>query len=96
MDQANNSLLDLEELDDKELDRIRETHAVLARKERVDRAGKGGTLSRQSVPLASCSRSIASNSALKLPFRTIGTKTVAEALGASRSTGMSKLALRER
>jgi low affinity Fe/Cu permease len=37
---ANNSLLDLEEMDDKELDRIRETYAVLARKERVDRAGK--------------------------------------------------------
>ncbi len=40
MDQANNSLLDLEEMDDKELDRIRETYAVLARKERVDRGAK--------------------------------------------------------
>jgi low affinity Fe/Cu permease len=37
---ANNSLLDLEEMDDKELDRIRETYAVLARKERVDREAK--------------------------------------------------------
>ena len=41
MDQANNSLLDLEELDDRELDRIRETYAVLARKERLDREAKG-------------------------------------------------------
>ena len=40
MDQANNSLLDLEELDDTELDRIRETYAVLARKERTDREAK--------------------------------------------------------
>lgn len=37
MEQANNSLLDLEEMDDKELDRIRETYAVLARKEREGR-----------------------------------------------------------
>ncbi len=34
MDQANNSLLDLEEMDDKELDRIRETYQVLARTQR--------------------------------------------------------------
>ncbi len=34
MDQANNSLLDLEEMDDKELDRIRETYTALARKQR--------------------------------------------------------------
>ena len=34
---ANNALLDLEEMDDDELDRIREEYAVLARKERVDR-----------------------------------------------------------
>ncbi len=31
---ANNALLDLEEMDDNELDRIREEYAVLARKER--------------------------------------------------------------
>ncbi len=31
---ANNSLLDLEEMDDKELDRIRETYQVLARTQR--------------------------------------------------------------
>ncbi|MEO8069682.1 MAG: low affinity iron permease family protein [Flavobacteriales bacterium] len=31
---ANNALLDLEEMDDKELDRIRETYQVLARTER--------------------------------------------------------------
>ncbi|MCC7501584.1 MAG: low affinity iron permease family protein [Flavobacteriales bacterium] len=31
---ANNSLLDLEELDDQELDRIRETYQVLAREQR--------------------------------------------------------------
>ena len=31
---ANNALLDLEEMDDKELDRIRETYQILARKER--------------------------------------------------------------
>lgn len=37
MDKANNSLLDLEELDDRELDRIRESYAVLARKERDDK-----------------------------------------------------------
>ncbi len=41
MDQANNSLLDLEEMDDKELDRIREEYAVLARKEREIRDKKG-------------------------------------------------------
>jgi low affinity Fe/Cu permease len=40
MEQANNSLLDLEEMDDKELDRIREEYAVLARKDRETRAGK--------------------------------------------------------
>jgi low affinity Fe/Cu permease len=34
LDKANNALLDLEELDDTELDRIRETYAVLARQER--------------------------------------------------------------
>jgi low affinity Fe/Cu permease len=34
VENANNSLLDLEELDDKELDRIRETYEVLARKQR--------------------------------------------------------------
>jgi len=34
MDLANNALLDLEEMDDKELDRIRETYQVLARSER--------------------------------------------------------------
>ena len=34
MDQANNSLLDLEEMDDKELDRIRETYLALAREQR--------------------------------------------------------------
>ena len=33
MDQANNSLLDLEEMDDKELDRIRETYLALAREQ---------------------------------------------------------------
>ncbi|MBP7407908.1 MAG: low affinity iron permease family protein [Flavobacteriales bacterium] len=32
--EANNALLDLEELDDDELDRIRETYQVLARKQR--------------------------------------------------------------
>ena len=41
MDAASNTLLDLEELDDRELDRIRETYAVLARKERVDREVNG-------------------------------------------------------
>ncbi len=40
IDAANNTLLDLEEMDDKELDRIRETYAVLARKERTDRGVK--------------------------------------------------------
>lgn len=39
---ANNSLLDLEEMDDKELDRIREEYAVLARKDREVRIGNGG------------------------------------------------------
>ena len=34
---ANNALLDLEEMDDKELDRIRETYQALARKERGGR-----------------------------------------------------------
>ena len=34
---ANNALLDLEEMDDKELDRIREEYAVLARNEREGR-----------------------------------------------------------
>ena len=34
LETANNSLLDLEEMDDKELDRIRETYQILARKER--------------------------------------------------------------
>jgi len=34
MDTANNAVLDLEELDDDELDRIRETYQVLARKQR--------------------------------------------------------------
>jgi low affinity Fe/Cu permease len=34
METANNSLLDLEEMDDKELDRIRETYTALARKQR--------------------------------------------------------------
>jgi len=34
LDKANNALLDLEELDDTEPDRIRETYAVLARQER--------------------------------------------------------------
>ena len=34
MDAANNTLLDLEEMDDKELDRIRETYQKLARDER--------------------------------------------------------------
>ncbi|MFZ1687033.1 MAG: low affinity iron permease family protein [Flavobacteriales bacterium] len=38
---ANNSLLDLEEMDDNELDRIREEYAVLARKDRVDRKSMG-------------------------------------------------------
>ena len=38
---ANNALLDLEEMDDKELDRIREGYAVLARKERSNRKSKG-------------------------------------------------------
>lgn len=32
--EANNSLLDLEEMDDKELDRIRDTYTALARKQR--------------------------------------------------------------
>lgn len=36
--EANNSLLDLEELDDKELDRIREVYLALARKEREGKA----------------------------------------------------------
>ena len=40
MELANNSLLDLEEMDDKELDRIREEYAVLARKDREIRAGR--------------------------------------------------------
>ena len=35
---ANNALLDLEEMDDKELDRIRETYQALARKERGGRS----------------------------------------------------------
>ena len=35
---ANNALLDLEELDDEELDRIRATYLALARKERKDKA----------------------------------------------------------
>ena len=39
---ANNALLDLEEMDDNELDRIREEYAVLARKERGERTSKGG------------------------------------------------------
>lgn len=34
IEQANNSLLDLEEMDDKELDRIRSIYTALARKER--------------------------------------------------------------
>lgn len=34
METANNSLLDLEEMDDKELDRIRDTYTALARKQR--------------------------------------------------------------
>ena len=34
IDLANNALLDLEEMDDQELDRIRETYQSLARKER--------------------------------------------------------------
>ena len=34
---ANNALLDLEEMDDQELDRIREEYAVLARRERESR-----------------------------------------------------------
>ncbi len=38
--EANNALLDLEEMDDRELDRIRETYAVLARKEREERGAK--------------------------------------------------------
>lgn len=37
---ANNALLDLEEMDDNELDRVREEYAVLARKERGERAKK--------------------------------------------------------
>ena len=37
---ANNALLDLEEMDDDELDRVREEYAVLARKERGERAKK--------------------------------------------------------
>ena len=36
--EANNSLLDLEELDDKELDAIRATYLALARKERESKA----------------------------------------------------------
>ncbi|MBL7986324.1 MAG: low affinity iron permease family protein, partial [Flavobacteriales bacterium] len=32
--EANNALLDLEEMDDKELDRIRETYLALAREQR--------------------------------------------------------------
>jgi low affinity Fe/Cu permease len=40
MEKANNALLDLEELDDDELDRIREEYAVLARKERGERTGR--------------------------------------------------------
>ena len=35
---ANNALLDLEEMDDKELDRIRATYQALARKEREPRS----------------------------------------------------------
>ncbi|HRF80988.1 MAG TPA: low affinity iron permease family protein [Flavobacteriales bacterium] len=38
METANNSLLDLEEMDDKELDRIRDTYQVLARMERERKA----------------------------------------------------------
>ena len=38
MEQAKNSLLDLDEMDDKDLDRIREEYAVLARKDRETRA----------------------------------------------------------
>ena len=34
METANNSLLDLEEMDDQELDRIRDTYTALARKQR--------------------------------------------------------------
>ncbi|MBL7944658.1 MAG: low affinity iron permease family protein [Flavobacteriales bacterium] len=36
--EANNALLDLEEMDDKELDRIRDTYQVLARMEREGKA----------------------------------------------------------
>ncbi len=36
---ANNALLDLEEMDDDELDRIREEYALLARKDREIREG---------------------------------------------------------
>lgn len=39
--EANNALLDLEEMDDKELDRIRATYLALARKER--NAGSSGS-----------------------------------------------------
>jgi low affinity Fe/Cu permease len=37
IEQANNSLLDLEEMDDKELDKIREGYLALARKQRDTR-----------------------------------------------------------
>ena len=40
LETANNSLLDLEEMDDGELDRIREEYAVLARKERSSQGAK--------------------------------------------------------
>jgi low affinity Fe/Cu permease len=36
--EANNALLDLEELDDQELDRIRAVYLALARKEREEKA----------------------------------------------------------
>ena len=39
LETANNSLLDLEEMDDKELDRIRETYQQLARAEREGKKG---------------------------------------------------------
>ncbi|MCC7503409.1 MAG: low affinity iron permease family protein [Flavobacteriales bacterium] len=40
--EANNALLDLEELDDEELDRIRAAYLLLARKEREDRPTEDG------------------------------------------------------
>ncbi|WKZ65568.1 MAG: low affinity iron permease family protein [Flavobacteriales bacterium] len=40
--EANNALLDLEELDDEELDRIRAAYLLLARKEREDRPNEDG------------------------------------------------------